>query len=96
MDKLRTETENLAIYRKAIETFGKTNQIDMAIEEMAELIKELNKWKRGFNNNQETMLEIADVFIMMYQLVLIFDKNEDKQVLKYIDSQTRRLEGLMK
>lgn len=95
MAKLRTETENLVTYRKAIDKFGDDSQINMAMEEMSELTKELCKWKRGNRNFEEIQEEIADVYIMMHQLTLIFDDAEEMAVIKNIDSKTRRLEGLI-
>ena len=95
MDKLRTETENLAIYRKAIEKFGDDSQINMAMEEMSELTKELCKWKRGNQNFEEILEEIADVYIMMHQLTLIFDDATEMNVIKNIDYKTKRLEKII-
>lgn len=57
---------NLDIYRKAVETFGEEKQIDIAIEELSELIQALCKHKRyGHSNSEE---EIADVKIALKQL----------------------------
>ncbi|MBR1677309.1 MAG: hypothetical protein IJ706_08380 [Clostridia bacterium] len=36
------------IYRECLKTYGINNQIDMAIEEMSELIKALLKYRRAF------------------------------------------------
>ena len=56
---------------KAIDTYGENKQLDMCIEEMSELIKEICKRKRGFNNKAEITEEIADVYITLEQLKLI-------------------------
>ena len=61
------------VYNKAIETYGKEHQCMVAIEEMAELQKELCKNFRGRDNKLEIAEEIADVRIMLEQLTLIFD-----------------------
>lgn len=37
---------NNEIFREAIETFGEDNQLFQLCEEMAELIKAVNKWRR--------------------------------------------------
>ena len=61
------------VYNKAIETYGKEHQCMVALEEMAELQKELCKNFRGRDNKLEIAEEIADVRIMLEQLTLIFD-----------------------
>lgn len=65
------------IYRKAVETFGIEPQIDMCIEECAELIQALNKAKRcGIIDSRAVASvceEVADVEIMLGQMRHIFD-----------------------
>ena len=59
-------------YRAAVETYGKTSQLVMAMEEMSELTKELSKNMRGHNNIPDISEEMADVEIMLEQLKVIF------------------------
>ncbi len=66
------------VYRNAIMTYGEIAQIDVAIEEMAELIQALSKYKRGKEHNVEE--EIADVSIMLEQLKIIFDNRKVKKI----------------
>ena len=61
------------IYMKAIKTFGKEKQLVVAMEECSELIKELSKFIRGKGNIKNLAEEIADVEIMIGQLLLIFN-----------------------
>lgn len=62
---------------KACETFDNKQQIIKAIEEMAELSKELAKELNDNGNEDNIREEIADVLIMMEQMVFLFDvKNE--------------------
>ena len=62
---------------KACEEFGSKHQIAKAIEEMAELSKELAKDLNDNGNEDNIREEIADVMIMMEQMVYLFDvKNE--------------------
>ncbi len=56
---------------KAICIYGIDKQLDMAIEEMSELMKEICKKKRGKDNRVEIIEEIADVYIMLEQLKII-------------------------
>lgn len=65
------------VYRKAIEKFGKMNQIAKANEEMSELIKELCKVQIGETDIDNVVEEIADVEIMLEQLRLIFNSDRD-------------------
>lgn len=72
------------IYRAAIEVFGGDLQVAVAIEEMAELTKELCKAQRKLfaaemfigdgeiDNHDEIAEEIADVQIVLEELMLLF------------------------
>lgn len=64
------------MYQKAIEAFGVDNQLFQLDEEMAELIKAVNKWRRNQRPGNEAFVdgvaeEIADVEIMLDQLKII-------------------------
>lgn len=59
------------IYKKAIGKYGVAAQLDMVIEEMSELTKEICKIKRGKGNYMNLVEEIADVEIMLEQLKMI-------------------------
>lgn len=59
-------------YAAAVEVYGKHSQLIMAMEEMAELTKELSKNIRGERNITAISEEIADVEIMLEQLKVIF------------------------
>lgn len=61
------------ICRAALEAFGAEAQMVMAIEEMSELTKELCKHRRGRDNVEAIAEEIADVEIMLRQMVILFD-----------------------
>jgi NTP pyrophosphatase (non-canonical NTP hydrolase) len=64
--------KQIEILHNAIQTFGKQSQVDKAIEEMAELTKELLKERQNNGSAEHIMEELADVLIMMYQLMMIF------------------------
>ena len=61
------------ILKSAIARYGKTAQMVVAMEEMAELTKELSKFLRGAHNEDAIAEEIADVRIMLEQLEIMFD-----------------------
>ena len=67
-----TDTEILSA---AILKFGVRNQQDMVIEECAELIQAINKYRRNANGEGLSALceEIADVEIMLAQLRLMLN-----------------------
>ena len=73
-------TEDMEILRDCVKEYGTLNQVDIAIEEMSELIKALIKQRR-YNDDDKRLLniaeEMADVYIMLLQLGIIFD-NQDK------------------
>lgn len=80
---------------EAVARFGIEAQTTMAIEEMSELIKEICKLKRfgesfvdlfGMNKISE---EMADVYIMLYQMLVIFGNTPEVQ--KQVDYKTERL-----
>jgi NTP pyrophosphatase (non-canonical NTP hydrolase) len=61
---------------KAIEVYGKDMQLNVAIEEFSELIKEICKHKRGEDNLENIIEEMADCYIMLQQLEIIFGISE--------------------
>lgn len=88
-----TEKEKIRIWTKAIKTYGVPAQMDMLVEECAELIVEVNHYKRNLVKGGETNLskllsEIADVEIMIKQMKLIFNENTINGIVEF---KTRRL-----
>uniref|UniRef100_UPI00359C6094 hypothetical protein n=1 Tax=Thomasclavelia spiroformis TaxID=29348 RepID=UPI00359C6094 len=69
-------TNQINIMIDALEYYGNNSQVDIAIEEMSELIKELLKNRRGEENRSMIADEMADVYIMLEQLKFIFGINE--------------------
>lgn len=58
--------------KDAIERYGTSAQLDMAIEECSELINSIEKFRRGRVEVKDVVTEIADVQIMCAQLEIIF------------------------
>lgn len=82
-----------SILQKAIETYGVNAQIDVAVEEMAELTKALMKDRRNctFSKDHLSVLVkgrmsvydgIADALIMLEQLQMILDCEKDVEEIK--------------
>ena len=61
------------VFKQAIEFYGETNQKRMLQEECAELIQAISKDIRGEQHNVEE--EIADVLILLEQVLRIYDKD---------------------
>ena len=75
LKKIQEPKESVAIL--AADKFETTQQIIKAIEEMAELSKELAKELNGNGNEDAIREEIADVMIMLEQMVYLFDVNNE-------------------
>lgn len=77
--------------------FGEDSQIDVAIEEMSELTKELIKYKRSkihFRERQATsranvVEEMSDVFFMLEYLKEIFGVS-DKEIWEAVTAKAKR------
>lgn len=70
------------IYKDALNTWGEIAQLDVAIEEMSELIKEISKHKRGMGDKHHMSEEIADVSIMLEQIIQMFDLEDEVETQK--------------
>lgn len=73
----------IPVLKKAICKYG--------IEEMAELTKEIIKSKRGASNYHQIVEELADVYIMMTQIKLIYGIY-DEELINAMDLKIARLE----
>ena len=61
------------LMKQVISSYGKQLQTFVAIEEMAELMKELTKNMRGEDNHAAVLEEVADVYIMLEQIKIMQD-----------------------
>ena len=59
----------MPIYKKALEHYGVSDQIEMFIEECTELISDIQRHKRGRLLGEDLAEETADVVVVMRQLV---------------------------
>lgn len=88
--------DEAAVFRQALETYGPQAQTMMVLEEMSELSKELCKASRGLGNVQHIAEEIADVLIMVQQMIMIFRCGElvETDIKNKIDRLDRRVSEL--
>lgn len=87
--------EMMTTFEKAIETYGADLQKQVAIEEMAELTKEICKEFRGKGNREHILEEIVDVSIMLEQLQIMYDISTS-EMLRAVESKVKRLEERLK
>lgn len=59
------------VFETALKTWGADAQTVMMFEEMSELQKELCKHARGADNVEQIAEEIADVHIMLAQMIIL-------------------------
>lgn len=77
------------VYEEALIRFGRHNQLVVAIEELSELQKEICKFFRHEGKHSDLIEEVADVCIMLEQIIYIFDIDED--VKKVMEEKVQRL-----
>ena len=81
------------ICKAALEHFGSEHQIMMLLEEMSELQKEICKNYRGANNAPHIAEEIADVQIVLEQMIQLFNCRE--AVDAWVSLKIERLKGVI-
>jgi len=83
---LNIDKKIMNLARLAISRWGKETQIVMLFEEMAELQKELCKYLRMDNTKkplteyklkEKISNEMADVLMMLFQMLYVFDNTND-------------------
>ena len=79
----------MSILERAIETYGKDMQLTVATEEFSELIKEICKSKRGADNRKAITEEMADCYIMLSQLRIIYGITDDELWQKRVEKLSR-------
>ncbi len=88
---LSWETKTSFVYDKAIENWGYDVQTTVAIEEMSELTKELCKVLRGDKRDKALLEELADVQIMLEQMIQLYDTENE-----VLEIRQKKLECLRK
>ena len=86
------EKEAKEIYKRALEKYGSSRQVDKTIEELGELATALMKFKHAEATMEDVVTEIADVFITVYQMSVAFGFQDVCDEIAY---KTRRLEEKM-
>ena len=79
----------MSTLERAIEIYGKDMQLNVAVEELSELIKEICKNKRGRDNRDNIIEEMADCYIMLEQISIIFGVRKEELFGKIIEKLER-------
>jgi NTP pyrophosphatase (non-canonical NTP hydrolase) len=87
---MMTKEEARQVCTDAVEAWGIEPQVNIAIEEAAELTVALEHFRRGRATMKEVQTEIADVLICCLQLSLIFGEDG---VDSEFQSKLERLKG---
>ena len=81
-------TEEAAL---AVTKWGEERQTDMMIEEVGEFLTAWNHYKRGRISYSEYVEEIADVYIMCQQMMIIHEEEFKKAYPKKLAKVRRKL-----
>ena len=89
-----------AICEDALDTFGVEHQMDKCIEECAELINALEKYRRGRALTPDVVTEIADVMITCVQMSIVFGPvavaHEEARKLKRLEKRIEKAKNKAK
>jgi hypothetical protein len=85
--------EKMSVYTDALNAFGLENQRNKAIEELAELTKELALNGQGKKNFFDIASEIADVYVVLKQMEI--GLNIEFTVRERLDYKLERLRKLI-
>ena len=88
-----------SITKQMVEKYG-DKQVVVAIEELSELTKELCKYLRGESNTQNILEELADCYIVLEEMKILFkitvDQLNAQFMTKLLRTKERYLEGVYK
>lgn len=89
-----------AICEDALDTFGIEHQMDKCIEECAELINALEKYRLGRALSPDVVTEIADVMITCVQMSIVFGRvavvHEEARKLKRLEKRIEKAKNRAK
>lgn len=81
---------SIELFDRARDKYGLTMQMTVALEEMAELQKEITKLMRGQGSKEHLIEEIADVRIMLLQITYFLNISND-DIIDMIQFKLNRL-----
>jgi NTP pyrophosphatase (non-canonical NTP hydrolase) len=88
------QIESRELLHEAVVQWGEDAQVLKAIEEMSELTRELAREPYTDNNLTEIQDEIADVWILLEQLTILYGESEvENQMAEKLDVLESKLNG---
>ena len=83
------------VYARALAAYGEDMQVVVVLEELSECQKELCKPLRGQGSRENLAEEVADVIIMMEQMMLIFGigGTVEREMARKVERLEKRLRG---
>ena len=87
---MRLSSEQMDVIKENLLLRGQDVRINIALEEMAELTQALMKYKRGEDNMQDIIEEIADCFVVLEGLKPTLNL-DDSDIQEMVDSKIARL-----
>ena len=78
-----TQEERIDLYKKDIDAWDVPNQVMMVMEESGEMLNALAKFNRGRSTEDEIVTELADVWILMEQMAVVFGWDKFQQQKEY-------------
>lgn len=88
------------LFQECIDKWGLDSQVELAIEEIGEVIEQLgktlsyiNKYQRGRIDRDEMVEEFVDVFLMMQQMRYINKEKFDRIYEQKVNRIRERLKG---
>lgn len=82
------------LQENVVHEYGGEIQSTICMEECAELIQAISKMKRGKDNRDNLIEEMADVLIAFSQLRYIYDITDD-EIIKWLDAKQDRQRRLL-
>ena len=86
--------QKAATLKRAVDCFGETSQLIVAVEECSELQKEITKYIWGKRSPADMSEEIADVLIMIGQIQVIYPEVTDALINTFITKKLGRINSL--
>ncbi len=91
---IANQIESRELLHEAVVQWGEDTQVLKAIEEMSELTRELAREPYTDNNLAEIQDEIADVWILLEQMTILYGESEiENQIAKKLDVLESKLDG---
>ena len=85
---------DIGLQAEVVSKYGGDIQSTICMEECAELIQAISKMKRGKDNRDNLIEEMADVLIVLSQLRVIYGVTDD-EIIEWLDGKQDRQRRLL-